>query len=269
MTALNNPGEILKLLNKSNCRDCMEKTCMAFAAAVFSGKRQLDECPHIDEQTLAETGYESAKKPASPEQDRDVMLAQLKKKITTLDLSEAAGRVGGTFSNGRLTIKIFGKDFHVDEQGNLSSDIHINPWVAAPVIDYILTCEGLPVSGNWVTFRELKGGQTWQGLFSQSCEKPLKRIADTYTDFFEDLIHLFNGRKGVKHYESDISLVLHPLPKFPILICYWRPEEGLESDLKLFFDSTGDRNMNIESIYGLMAGLVRMFEKIAMRHATA
>jgi hypothetical protein len=268
MSKLNNPVEIFKLLNKSNCRDCMEKTCMAFAAAVFSGKRQLGECPHIDQKAVVQAGG-PVKKTPSPEQDSDELMAHLKKKIAGLDIPETAGRVGGTCSKDRLTIKIFGKDFTVDKQGNLSSDIHINPWVATPFLDYILTCEGIPVSGDWVSFRELKGGKSWQGLFSQRCEKPLKRIADTYTDFFEDLIHLFNGRKVVQHFESDISLVLHPLPKFPILICYWKPEEGLESDLKLFFDSTGDRNMNIESIYGLIAGLVRMFEKIALRHGMA
>ena len=103
-------------------------------------------------------------------------------------------------------------------------------------------------------------------LFGQRCEKPLKEVADTYTDLFEDMIHIFNGKQVENHYESDISLVLHPLPKVPILICYWRPDDGLESDLNLFFDSTAEDNLNIESIYALATGLVVMFEKIALRH---
>ncbi|MFH1350796.1 MAG: (Fe-S)-binding protein, partial [Pseudomonadota bacterium] len=44
MSPLNNPVEILKLLDKSNCRRCNEATCLAFAAAVFKGKKRLDEC---------------------------------------------------------------------------------------------------------------------------------------------------------------------------------------------------------------------------------
>jgi ArsR family metal-binding transcriptional regulator len=31
--------EIYKLLNGSNCRECNEKTCLAFAVAVFKGKK--------------------------------------------------------------------------------------------------------------------------------------------------------------------------------------------------------------------------------------
>jgi hypothetical protein len=52
----------------------------------------------------------------------------------------------------------------------------------------------------------------------------------------------------------------------PLLICYWKPEDGLESSLNIFFDATAEENLNIESIYILGAGLVIMFEKLAVRH---
>jgi hypothetical protein len=191
---------------------------------------------------------------------------QLKRKIASIDISSSAQRLGAKFSDDKLTIKIFGKDFSVDSKGNLSSDIHIHPWVAIPTLNYIIGSAGRSVSGKWVPFRELEGGKTWYRLFGQRCEKPLKSVADTYTDLFEDMIHIFNGRQVENHYASDISLVLHPLPKVPILICYWKPEEGLESSLNIFFDSTAEDNLNIESIYALGTGLVRMFEKIALRH---
>jgi hypothetical protein len=52
----------------------------------------------------------------------------------------------------------------------------------------------------------------------------------------------------------------------PLLICYWKPEDGLESSLNIFFDATAEENLNIESIYILGTGLVIMFEKLAVRH---
>ena len=36
MSHINNPMEIYKLLNGSNCRDCNEQTCLAFAVSAFS-----------------------------------------------------------------------------------------------------------------------------------------------------------------------------------------------------------------------------------------
>ena len=94
----------------------------------------------------------------------------------------------------------------------------------------------------------------------------MKKVADTYTDLFEDMVHLFSGQQMQRHFESDISVVLHPLPKLPILICYWKPEDGLQSDMHLFFDETAGANLGIEALYTLGTGLVIMFEKIAQRH---
>jgi len=50
------------------------------------------------------------------------------------------------------------------------------------------------------------------------------------------------------------------------MVCYWKPEEGLESALHIYFDSTSDDTLDIESNYTLNEGFALMFEKIALRH---
>ncbi len=232
---------------------------------MFQGRKKIDECPFISEDAIKYCKKVSESR-TTIEQDIYRTVELLKGKISTIDLSEAARRIGGRYNTGKLTIKILGKDFSIESNGNLSSDIHVNPWIAIPVLNYVLYSAGAPLSEKWVPMRELKKGKDWYRLFGQRCEKPLKKVADTYTDLFEDLLNIFNGKKVENHYESDISLVLHPLPMVPLLICYWMPEDGLESNLNLFFDSTADDNLPIESIYALGTGLVRMFEKISLRH---
>ncbi len=39
--------DILKILPKTNCRECGYLTCMAFAAAIMRGKAATDECPGL------------------------------------------------------------------------------------------------------------------------------------------------------------------------------------------------------------------------------
>ena len=80
------------------------------------------------------------------------------------------------------------------------------------------------------------------------------------------MVHIFGGRQVAKQFESDISVVLHPLPKFPIMVCYWEPEDGLASSLNVFFDETAAGNLEIGSIFSLGAGLTQMFERLAIRH---
>jgi hypothetical protein len=265
MDQFKNPMEIFKLLDKSNCRKCNKPTCLAFAVAVFQGQKRLDECPQLDREIIERHGGMAVNQ-IPLEQMQYESIEHLKRKIVKIDLSSSAQRLGEKLSNEKLTIKCLGKDFSVDTDGNISTDIHVHSWIAVPVLNYILEGAGTPVSGKWVPFRELEGGKKWYRLFEQRCEKPLKKVADTYTDLFEDMIQLFNGRQVENHYTSDISLVLHPLPKVPLLICYWKPEDDLASDLNIFFDSKAEDNLPIESIYTLGAGLVIMFEKIALRH---
>jgi hypothetical protein len=260
--------EIFRMLEKSNCRECGEKTCLAFAGAVFTGQRRLRECPRLGQEVMERLAGEPDDR-NTDEQNPGEYLPKLKFDIARLDLAEAAERVGGRFCRGKLTLKILGKDFGVDAEGNLSAEIHVNPWVAVPFLVHVLHGEGLPPSGKWVTFRDLKEGRERYPLFQKRCEEPMKRVADTYTDLFDHIVHLFSGRQVEKQFKSDISVVLYPLPKVPLMICYWLPEDGLDSSLHVFFDETADRNLDIGSIFSLGAGLAHMFTKIALRHGFA
>lgn len=265
MPAPKNAMEIFQILDKSNCRECGEKTCLAFASAVFRGEKHLDRCPKLDKDIIAKFS-DGSRSTTTIEQNRDDYLENLKKEIRNIDLAEAADRVGGQFARNKLTLKILGKNFSVDTDGNLYADIHVNPWVAAPFLTYVLYSEGLPVSGKWVSFRELENGRERYPLFQKRCEEAMKLIADKYNDLFEDMVHIFSGQQVEEQFESDISVVLYPLPKVPIMICYWMPEDGIQSTLNIFFDETADKNLDIGSIFSLGAGLAQMFEKLAARH---
>ena len=173
MAQFENAMEIFKLLDKSNCRKCNEKTCLAFAAAVFQGKRQIEECPHLDKSVVEQHAGKSGHEP-SIDQDTENTIISLQKKIEEVDLSAVAGKLGGVYAGGKLTLKILGKDFSVDSSGQFFTDIHVHAWVAIPVLNYILRGEGRNVSGKWVPFRELNGGKTWYRLFGQRCEKPIQ-----------------------------------------------------------------------------------------------
>ena len=265
MSQINNPMEIFKLLNGSNCRECNEKTCLAFAVAVFKEKKPIHACPYLKKEVTDRYGG-AIEKPNTIDEYKAEAIEILKQKISLIDLSKAAKRLGARFSNGKLTIKVFGKDFSVDTRGNLSSEVHINAYMVVPVLNYILNGSGKSPDGNWITFRELTGGPPRFAHFQQRCEKPLKRVADTYTGLFKDMLEIFDGKQIVSRIDSDISIVLYPLPLFPIMVCYWEPEDGLESNLHIYFDSRSDDNLDIESIYTLNEGVALMFEKIALRH---
>jgi ArsR family metal-binding transcriptional regulator len=48
--------EILKLLPKTNCKECGESTCMVFAARVAEGVKAPGDCPAMDDDKMASLG---------------------------------------------------------------------------------------------------------------------------------------------------------------------------------------------------------------------
>jgi len=42
--------EIVKLLPKTNCRDCGQSTCMVFSALLAEGAKGVEDCPQLDEE---------------------------------------------------------------------------------------------------------------------------------------------------------------------------------------------------------------------------
>jgi len=57
--------EIFKLLPKTNCKECGEPTCLAFAMKLAAGKAELSACPYVSEEVKAKLS-EAAAPPVLP-----------------------------------------------------------------------------------------------------------------------------------------------------------------------------------------------------------
>ncbi len=259
------PLEIYKVLPQTNCGRCLVPSCLAFAAAVVQGSKRFIDCPYLAKETAARLSGNLEQRDLR-EPDQADFLVKLEEKIATLDLAEIAPLIGAVYSDNHLTINSLGKDFQFDHRGEMVSECHIIPWVRAPLLSYITHDTHQNITGNWITFRELKGGIDWQGLFTSRCELPLKKLADDHPALLADIVELFTGRTTAE-FQADIALILHPLPHFPLVICYQQPEEDLESTLTILFDECCGVNLHIKSIFTLCSGLVQMFDKIAGLHA--
>jgi acetyl-CoA decarbonylase/synthase complex subunit gamma len=71
--------EIFKLLPKTNCKECGEPTCLAFAMKLAAGKASLNACPYVSEETKAKLS-EAAAPPILP---------------VTIGIGERALKIGG------------------------------------------------------------------------------------------------------------------------------------------------------------------------------
>lgn len=261
-----NPLEIYTILPKTNCGQCFLPSCLAFSAAVTNGSKKLTDCPFVrqgEQQTV--TPRVVTTEPY--EIMRAEKIQRLQNKIKAMDLPEHATKLGAKMTGNRLAVPCLGKEFFVDPAGRVASECHTHAGLTTPLLHYITFSSGKKPIGDWVPFRELKDGMAMNALFGQRGEKRLQRLADYHRDLFDDLVAMFSGKIKERMFASDISMILYPLPKLPVLICYWNPEDDLDSKLNIYFDATADRHLSIEWIFELTVGMVMMFEKIAIKHS--
>ncbi|MFC1837537.1 DUF3786 domain-containing protein [Thermodesulfobacteriota bacterium] len=256
--------DVYKILPQTNCSKCLLPSCLAFAAAIVAGRKKLKDCPDLAPERITEFSAQFENS-AYMEVNQAEFIDKLQQKMGAVNLEAVAPLIGATVRDNTIIINSMGKDFIFDRQGNMSSECHVIPWVQAPMLSYITYRTHADITGKWISFREIKGGIEWQALFTSRCEEPLRKLADDNPGLLNDLIGLFMGRT-IDWYEADIALILHPLPRVPILICYQAPEDDLESKLTIFFDECCSTNLHIKSIFTLCSGLVQMFSRIAERH---
>jgi len=267
MEKITNPFDIYKVLPQTNCGECALPNCLAFAAAVIKGHKNPADCPYIKaevkEQLLSRIGIRE-----DFNRVRGEDLELLKSRISSIDLAAKAALLGAKIVSGKLAVKSLGKDFFIDTNGNVTSECHTHAWMTVPLLSYITQSGGEDITGRWVSFRELKDGSAMNSLFVQRGEKPLKKLIDSNSELLGDLISMFSGERADNNlFSSDLALSLYPLPKVPILICYWYPEGDMDSELNIFFDASAEKHLQIASIFSLGVGLVMMFEKIARKHS--
>ncbi|MDR0478026.1 MAG: DUF3786 domain-containing protein [Desulfobulbaceae bacterium] len=261
---LANPLTIFRHLEQSNCRECGEKTCLAFAAAVAIGQKPLAACPRLS--ATAKAALADVPSEAKSSEHGAEHVAKLKAELRHIDLTAAAERCGGEYLNGWLTLNLLGKSCATDQNGNLRTQLHLNPWMLSPFFTYIIRGAGLEPAGNWLSFRDLPGGMERYPHFRRRAEEAMRDVADRHPSLFADLARIFSAKRQQPHFGADLSVLLLPLPKLPLLLSYWQADEGIASELHLHLDESAGRNLDIDSIHEICAGMATMFGRLAARH---
>lgn len=272
-TARSSALDILKLLDRSNCRECGVPTCLAFAAAVAQGQRALSDCPHVEAEVVDRFEDLTASRQAD-DTSRDVSevrgtIEQLVRDVARVDYSDAAERLGGALKGDCLAVPCLGRIFELDEGGQLHAQCHVNQWVHAPLLEYVIFGVGKDPQGDWVHFNELQGTASWVPFFAHRCEGAIKRIVDDYHDLFFDIMSLFEAEPPniSDDLEADWALVIYPLPKVPLLICYWKAEDEFPSKLSVLYDRSTNVNLPPGAVFSITQAIAQMLAKMVTKHS--
>ena len=160
------------------------------------------------------------------------------------------------------TIKFLSDEYSIDS-GNrkvlsLSCNAAAKEYYSILILHYLIKkLKGLPeISGEWISFKELEGGQGYFGAFRKRAIEPVIRKYGKQPDDLTQLIERFPA-KNIQF--GDVGVALEAFEKVPILITLWRGDTEFGPEANMLFDRSISKVFCTEDVAvlsGIVAGLI-------------
>ncbi|OQX19433.1 MAG: hypothetical protein BWK76_04480 [Desulfobulbaceae bacterium A2] len=265
------PHEFLRLVPKTNCGDCGQPGCLAFAVAVTRGGANPRQCPHLAPAALEQLGLPAAK-PGGIEQvehlgrERDLALvAYLQSKIHPLDFCLVAPQLGAVWhaeAPDRLFFDYLARRVAVGKTAVLldGQPLH-DPRDQILLYNYVASGGRSAVTGEWLGLEGLPNSISKVRTLAVYCEA---RLASRYRGRPETLARhccQLGGWVGEQASGAAVASVLPVLPRVPQQLLFWdeEPEDGFAPRVKILFDRQVLDYLDLES---LVFSAERMAERL-------
>jgi hypothetical protein len=254
-----NAIEIYKRLPKKNCGECRQNKCMPFAFSLIKGEADIAECPYMTGDDVNEL-----KKHIIHSDWREDLISRLREDIRDIDFRGVAPHIGAGLKGSALMLKCMGREFMIEPDGEITTKGFITPWIKILLLHYIKIGGRADLSRRWVSFSELKSGMVKASSFTRDCEEPLRAMFDADLQKVVQLMVRF-GAETRDDFPTKYAMHIPLLPKLPVAVLYWPADSEFGSKVKVLFDSTADKFLDVESIIFLVEGLVYNIEAALSR----
>lgn len=114
----------------------------------------------------------------------------------------------------------------------------------AMLLYYLVTADGAPLTGRWVSFADLPDGRTYNAAFQgYSGDEIVKRFGLDLEGFKSAC-----SKAGGEPVDAgSASFVFQALPKVPIMVTYWLGDEDFPSSCRILFDGSASHYLPIDA----------------------
>jgi hypothetical protein len=128
-------------------------------------------------------------------------------------------------------------------------------------LHYLSDASGMPLKGEWISFKELPGGQIYITPFQNRAVKPFSKIFGSQPENFTRAAEKLGGEKA--RY-GDLSYILPVFPRVPVMLVLWQGDEEFPPAGTILFDATAGSYLPTED-YAMLSGLLVSKLKAALK----
>ncbi len=162
----------------------------------------------------------------------------------------------------KIKLSFFEKEIMVDpekreirylKEGTSDREKSLNKYSSSLVLHYLLNADGSPLTGSWISFRELPGGL----FYWQTVPGVLKPLIEKYESDGNGFVKRASGIGGEKYNQFKFASVIHPFKMFPVLIIFDQKSMEFEASARVLFDGSASHYLKTDVIKLIIVYMVK------------
>ena len=187
------------------------------------------------------------------------------KNLQNLNLEYVCMSSGFNYTdNAELTGLFLGDSYLIDpsqnkvfysqgEEANKTDREEVNEFFSLLILHYLIGAKDIPLSGEWISFKELPSGGFYFSAFEQRC---IKKLINSFGNNPQNLINAAKRaavNTNLKYSVTDIAdsaVSIKVFPKIPVCLAIWAgdEEDSLPPSATVLFDQTSSRFLATEDL---------------------
>jgi hypothetical protein len=179
------------------------------------------------------------------------------KELESVPPSEVAARAGlEPPKEDGLYLSYYGRPLRVTLDPPEVIHLDEGPEIPLPeqalVMHYLARADGRPVTGEWITYREVESGEFYWSAFVKRAKAPLVGFFGHQPEKLLELAPKVGGRET--DHSADVTVIVRAFPRVDLLLQLWRGDDEFPADGNILFDRSVGGYLSTEDI-ALTAGL--------------
>ena len=266
------PLELYKRLPQTNCGDCGQPACLAFATQVVGYGQYPGSCPHLERGQLeAISTILAAQRQQGAfvkRKNHQITREHLQEKIRHHDFQSIASGLGAVYDveGGAATLRVSYFDRTVIVSGTrirTTDSEELDPWDRVLLYNYVYFSGSQALSNRWVGLESFPNSIPKRAALEDGCHRRISQACAGSVPALEHACLLLGGVREIDGHNADLAFRFQALPRVPLLLLFWDEdrEEGFEAQAKVLFDASAMDYLDLE-------GLCFLAEKLAERLIT-